>query len=103
MQVSRDARSAPDGNGQPIDVRFTDVHGPLGQGVAFHIRVDGESVICIVTGAALNAVAPDIDTPLEQYRRRVGLLRDVADVLILAGRAKPGYFTIDAEDVRRSR
>ncbi|HZZ91395.1 MAG TPA: DUF1488 family protein [Usitatibacter sp.] len=102
MEVSQDARSASDKNGKAMDVRFTDVHGPLGQGVAFHASVDGSNVICIVTGAALNAVAPGIGAPLEQYRHRIDLLRDVADVLILAGRAKAGYFTIDAEDVRSS-
>jgi hypothetical protein len=82
-------------------VEFTEAHGPIGTGVAFQALVDGETVICIATGAALSFAdnSPFGEDLLGQYQRNRQLLRDAAEVLILAGRSERGMIEIRQEDI----
>lgn len=85
-----------------LRVEFTDAYGPIGTGVAFQATLDGTTVICIATGGALSladnsAFGEDL---FGQYTRNRPLLRDAAEILILAGRFEPGGFVeIRQEDI----
>lgn len=85
-----------------LRVEFTGAYGPIGTGIAFQALVGGSPVICIATGAALSFAdnSPFGEDLLGQYARRCELIRDAAEILILAGRFEPGGFIeIRQEDI----
>jgi len=82
-------------------IEFTHFYGAFGRGVGFRALVDGRLVPCMVTGEALNAIAPELaDTPLEQFRRNQELIHATARSLILAGHLKDGFLIIQAGCVK---
>jgi hypothetical protein len=86
---------------EPQHIEFTNAYGPIGTGVAFQAVVDGETVICLATGAALSYVDNSAfgEDLIGQFERNRDLLRDVAEMLILAGRCERGMVQIRQEDV----
>jgi hypothetical protein len=87
--------------GSEVRIQFTDVYGPIGCGVAFPAETDEGTIICIATGAALSFAdnSPFAEDVSGQYERNRSLLRDAAEMLILAGRIKDGRVEIRQEDI----
>jgi hypothetical protein len=80
---------------------FTQFYGAFGHGVGFRALVDGRIIPCMITGAALNVVAPDfLDTPLEQFRRKQDSIHETARSLIQAGQVSGGLVIIQPEHVK---
>ena len=88
-----------------VQIEFTEAFGPIGTGVAFQAVVDGETVICVATGAALSFLdnSPFGEDLLGQYVRNRERLRDAAEMLILAGRSERGFFEVRQEDVHSAK
>ena len=88
-----------------MQITFTSAYGPIGTGVAFQAVVDGETVICLATGAALSFADNSEfgEDLLGQYERNRDLLRDAAEMLILAGRIERGIVEVRQEDIKSAR
>lgn len=87
-----------------MQIEFPPDHAVVTAGVAFHALVDGQSVVCVVTVTALQLIDQSFPNAaiLARFRRHAGLLREVAEILILGGRVSQGTLVISEAEVCRS-